>query len=326
MPELPEVEALVRFLDTQITGHRIVAADVASIAALKTFDPPASALVGRTVSGVRRYGKWIDLVCSLTAITPATAPAADSVGHMSRTERASRTADGDSDLHLVFHLARGGWVRWAARATAAPVRPRLGSNAGGRGAALAFRVRFDDGSGFDLTEAGTRKRLAVHVVRDPLSIAPIESLGIEPLDPTFTVAALSEAMTARSQQIKGLLRDQSAIAGIGNAYSDEILHAAKLSPFKLTRTFSEEEVARLHAAIGEVLTEAVTASTGKPAAELKDAKRRGMRVHGRAGESCDVCGDTVREVSFADRSLQYCATCQTGGQALADRRMSRLLR
>ncbi|OLT46826.1 Fpg/Nei family DNA glycosylase [Cellulosimicrobium sp. CUA-896] len=304
MPELPEVEALVRFLDDRATGRTVVAADVAQIAALKTFDPPVGALVGGTVAGARRHGKWLDLVV-------APAPSSDVR---------------DDALHLVFHLARGGWLRWSEKASTTPVRPRLGGGGGGKVAALALRVRFDDGSGFDLTEAGTRKRLAVHVVRDPAEVTAIATLGVEPLDPAFTPEVLAGLMAARNQQVKGLLRDQSSIAGIGNAYSDDILHAARTSPFKLTRSFTPDEVARVHAAVGEVLSGAVAAASGRPAAELKDAKRAGMRVHGRTGQPCPVCGDTVREVSFADRSLQYCATCQTGGQVLADRRLSRLLR
>jgi formamidopyrimidine-DNA glycosylase len=308
MPELPEVEALVRFLDDRATGRTVVAADVAQIAALKTFDPPVTALVGGTVAGARRHGKWLDLV-----VSPSTAPP-------------GANGAADDALHLVFHLARGGWLRWSEKAPTTPVRPRLGGGGGGKIASLALRVRFDDGSGFDLTEAGTRKRLAVHVVRDPAEVRAIETLGVEPLDPAFTPEVLAGLMAARNQQVKGLLRDQSSIAGIGNAYSDDILHAARTSPFKLTRSFTPDEVARVHAAVGEVLGEAVAASSGRPAAELKDAKRSGMRVHGRTGKPCPVCGDTVREVSFADRSLQYCATCQTGGQVLADRRLSRLLK
>ncbi|KLN34972.1 DNA lyase [Cellulosimicrobium funkei] len=307
MPELPEVEALVRFLDDRATGRTVVAADVAQIAALKTFDPPVGALVGRVVTGARRHGKWLDLVLA----QPVGGPPAPGP---------------DDEVHLVFHLARAGWLRWSEKAPTTPVRPRLGGSGGGKAAVLALRVRLDDGSGFDLTEAGTRKRLAVHVVRHPEEVRAIETLGIEPLDPGFTPEALGALMAARNQQVKGLLRDQSSIAGIGNAYSDDILHAARTSPFKLTRSFTPDEVARVHAAVGEVLAEAVAASSGKPAAELKDAKRAGMRVHGRTGLPCPVCGDTVREVSFADRSLQYCATCQTGGQVLADRRMSRLLK
>ncbi|MEU2199404.1 DNA-formamidopyrimidine glycosylase family protein [Isoptericola sp. NPDC019482] len=296
MPELPEVQAMAEFLDARTSGHRVAAADVAAIAALKTFDPPVTALVGQEVRGVERHGKWLDLTAG---------------------------PDGE-ELHLLFHLSRGGWVRWSDQAPTTPVRPRMGGSS--RGAALALRVRLDDGAGFDLTEAGTRKRLAVHVVRDPQEVEQVATLGVDPLSDEFTAEALGALMQEKNQQVKGLLRDQRAIAGIGNAYSDEILHVAKVSPFKLTRSFTADEVAALHDAVVTTLHDAVAASSGKPAKELKDAKRAGMRVHGRTGEACPVCGDVVREVSFADRSLQYCATCQTGGQVLADRRMSRLLK
>ena len=305
MPELPEVQALAEFLDERASGRRVVAADVAAIAALKTFDPPVTALVGREIRGVTRHGKWVDV----------------------RVSGAGQPGDGGDEppgLHLLFHLSRGGWVRWSDQAPTTPVRPRMGGSS--RGAALALRVRLDDGSGFDLTEAGTRKRLAVHVVRDPQEVDQVATLGVDPLSPGFTVDALSDLLQGKNQQVKGLLRDQHAIAGIGNAYSDEILHVARTSPFKLTRSFTDAEVAALHDAVVTTLRDAVTASSGKPAKELKDAKRAGMRVHGRTGEPCPVCGDVVREVSFADRSLQYCATCQTGGQVLADRRMSKLLK
>ncbi|GAA1872557.1 Fpg/Nei family DNA glycosylase [Myceligenerans crystallogenes] len=307
MPELPEVEALVRFLGER-TGSRVVTSiEVGNIAALKTFEPPVTALTSRRVTAWSRHGKWLDMTVSGDGSTSA----------------------GDAPLHLVFHLSRGGWVRWSDKLPATPVRPRLGGSA--KGAAIAVRVRLDDGAGFDLTEAGTRKRLAVHVVRSPEDVAMIASLGIDPLTPEFTAERLGELLAARNQQIKGLLRDQSAIAGIGNAYSDEILHAARFSPYKQTRTFTREETTRLHTAVGEVLSEAIATSSGKPAKDLKDAKRAGMRVHGRTGEPCPgwdgtPCGDTVHEVSFADRSLQYCPTCQTGGRPLADRRLSKLLR
>ena len=286
MPELPEVESLARFLAERTAGRRIGAVGVANVSALKTFAPAPSDLVGRPVTGVGRHGKWLDLA-----------------------------TDGP---HLVWHLARAGWLRWYDAAPATLVRPGKSP--------LALRVVLDDGSGFDLTEQGTRKRLAVHVVDDPRAVPLVASLGVEPLDAEFTPARLADLARSRNQQVKGLLRDQGVIAGIGNAYSDEILHAARMSPFALTRSLSDEQIARLHATIREVLTEALEASAGRPAAELKDAKRRGMRVHGRAGEVCAVCGDVVREVSFADSALQYCPTCQTGGKPLADRRMSRLLK
>ena len=289
MPELPEVQGLVQALDAHCTGQRIGAVNVVSFPALKTFDPPVTALHGATVTGVHRHGKWIDV-----------AAAAD-----------------DGELHLVFHLARGGWVRWHDDPPARPPRP-------GR-SGLAARVLVGTGA-FDLIEAGTTKRLAIHVVRRASDVERIATLGVDPLSTEFTRAVLDDLLDARNAQIKGLLRDQSLIAGIGNAYSDEILHAARLSPFALSRSLDASARDRLVTSIQEVLTAAVRASADKETSELKDVKRAGMSVHGRTGEPCPVCGDVIAEVSFADSSLQYCPTCQTGGKPLADRRLSRLLR
>ena len=286
MPELPEVESLARFLAGRATGRTVASVAIGTVSALKTFSPAPGDLVGRAVVGVSRHGKWLDLA-----------------------------TDGP---HLLAHLARAGWLRWYDAVPATPVRPGKSP--------LALRVALDDGAGFDLTEAGTRKRLAVHIVGSPEEVALVASLGVDPLSPEFTVERLAALAGTRNQQVKGLLRDQRQIAGIGNAYSDEILHAARMSPFALSGSLTPDDVARLHATVRQVLTEALEAAAGRPAAELKDAKRRGMRVHGRTGLPCPVCGDTVREVSFADSALQYCPTCQTGGRPLADRRMSRLLR
>ena len=289
MPELPEVHALVHALDTRTSGRVVRAVHVTSFPALKTYDPPPTALVGSTVTGVHRHGKWLDVA-----------------------------TDGPAgELHLVFHLARAGGVRWYDSAPA-------GAPRGGRSGPAA-RVVLDEGA-FDLTEAGTKKSLAIHVVHRPNDVERIATLGVEPLSAAFTRELLDELLDSRNQQVKGLLRDQGVIAGIGNAYSDEILHAARLSPFALTRSLDTAARDRLYASVGTVLTAAVRAATGKDTAELKDVKRSGMAVHGRTGEPCPVCGDVVAEVSFADSSLQYCPTCQTGGKRLADRRMSRLLR
>ena len=287
MPELPEVEALVGFLREQAVGQVVARVDVSTISVLKTYDPPVTALGGLMITGVARRGKFVDLDC-----------------------------DG---LHFVTHLARGGWLRWSEKLPAAPPRP-------GRGP-IALRVLLANGSGFDLTEAGTRKRLAVYVVRDPADVPGVARLGIDPLSDEFTVARLRSILDAAGRsQVKGVLRDQSVVAGIGNAYSDEVLHVARLSPFHPSTTFTDEEVATLHEAIVGTLRDAVKRSAGLAARDVKDSKRSGMRVHGRTGEPCPVCGDTVREVSFADSSLQYCPTCQTGGKSLADRRLSRLLK
>ncbi|WP_313023649.1 DNA-formamidopyrimidine glycosylase family protein [Mobilicoccus sp.] len=289
MPELPEVQALVDFLSSRLLGEEprvVTGVELASIAVLKTYAPPPDALVGLPVTSVSRHGKFLDLECE--------------------------------GVHLVFHLARAGWLRWSEALPEKPIRP-------GR-SPIALRVRFDDSSGFDLTEAGTKKSLAVYVVEDPQAVPRVASLGPDPLADEFTLEVFTALLRRKRAQIKGVLRDQGVIAGIGNAYSDEILHVARLSPFALTTSLDDATIARLYDAMRETLSGAVAAASGRPAAELKDAKRAGMRVHGRTGESCPVCGDVVREVSFADSSLQYCATCQTGGHPLADRRMSRLLK
>ncbi|KAA9111289.1 Fpg/Nei family DNA glycosylase [Microbacterium rhizomatis] len=294
MPEMPEVQGLVDFLGGRVTGLEITRATVAAIAALKTYDPPVQALEGTVVSSVARHGKFIDIATGI----PANGT--------------------DAGPHLVFHLAKAGWLRWYDQVSTTLIRPGK--------TPIALRVALGDGSGFDLTEAGTKKSLAVYVVRDPADVPGIARLGPDPLGEGFTRTTLAELLAGRRTQIKGVLRDQSVIAGVGNAYSDEILHVAKMSPYALAATLSDEEVDRLYAAMVETLTDAVAEASGKPPADLKDAKRRGMRVHGRRGETCPVCGDTVRSVFFADNSLEYCPTCQTGGKILADRRLSRLLK
>lgn len=287
---MPEVQGLVDFLAERALGQPITRVSVAAIAALKTYDPPVDALHGAVVTSVTRRGKFIDI---------ATA------------------ADAASD-HFVFHLAKAGWLRWYEKVPTTLVKP-------GR-SPIALRVTFGDGSGFDLTEAGTKKSLAVWVVREPEDVPGIARLGPDPLDPAFTRDVFAALLAGARTQIKGLLRDQSRIAGIGNAYSDEILHVARMSPYAIAANLSDGDVDRLYVAMQDTLREAVAAASGAPPAELKDAKRRGMRVHARRGEACPVCGDTVRSVFFADRSLEYCPTCQTGGKILADRRLSRLLK
>jgi len=286
MPELPEVQALVDFLAARTAGLAVTGVELGSVSVLKTYDPPPQAVSGSPVDSVRRHGKFLDL-----------------------------DLDG---THLVFHLARAGWLRWSD--TMPPTTLRPGKSP------IALRVRLSDGSGFDLTEAGTKKSLAAYLVRDPAEVPGIARLGPDPLAPEFTLEDFAGLLEGRRTQVKGLLRDQEFLAGVGNAYSDEILHVARLSPFAVAANLGTADVERLYAALRDTLAGAVVAASGRPAAELKDAKRAGMRVHGRTGETCPACGDVVREVSFADSSLQYCATCQTGGKPLADRRMSRLLK
>ncbi|MBO4252675.1 Fpg/Nei family DNA glycosylase [Streptomyces griseorubiginosus] len=287
MPELPEVEALKDFLTEHLVGHEIVRVLPVAISVLKTYDPPPTSVEGREVTAVRRYGKFLDLVT-------------------------------DSGPHLVTHLARAGWLQWRDRLPDGPPRPGKGP--------LALRVALETGEGFDLTEAGTQKRLAVYVVQDPQQVPGLARLGPDPLADDFDEQTFAGLLKDERRRLKGALRDQSLIAGVGNAYSDEILHAAKMSPYKLAASLTPEETTRLYEALRTTLTEAVERSRGVAAGRLKAEKKSGLRVHGRTGEPCPVCGDTIREVSFSDSSLQYCPTCQTGGKPLADRRMSRLLK
>jgi formamidopyrimidine-DNA glycosylase len=290
MPELPEVEALASFLRERAVGRAVLRADVAAFSAVKTFDPPLGALHGAVINGASRYGKFLSL-------------------------------DFDG-LHLVMHLARGGWLQWRDSLPPAPPRPGKGP--------LAFRLHlapeFPDGpaAGFDLTEMGTQKRLAIYLVTDVQQVPGIARLGPDAL--AVTEPELAELLAGQRTQIKGTLTDQSVLAGIGNAYSDEILHVARLSPFKLAAKLTPDEVTRLHEALQSVLTDAVGRSVGQQAATLKGEKRSGLRVHARAGLPCPECGDTVRTVSFADRHFEYCPTCQTEGRELADRRLSKLLK
>ncbi len=285
MPELPEVSALAAGLSERMDGRAVSAARLRSIGALKTYDPPLQALVGRTVGRWRRHGKFLDM----------------SAG----------------DLHLVVHLARAGWIRWRDKLNEA--KPSL------RGP-LALQLELEGGSGIDITEQGTEHRLALYVVRDPADVPGIARLGVDVLDDSLDAARLGTLLGQRRGQLKTVLADQSLVAGVGNAYSDEVLHAARLSPFRQAGSLTEDETARLHVALRAVMSGAVERAQGVDIADLKPDKKQHLAVHGRTGELCPVCGDTIREVSLSTRSFQYCASCQTGGRVLADRRLSRLLR
>jgi formamidopyrimidine-DNA glycosylase len=298
MPELPEVSALAEFVAEHAGGQHVVAVNVASLNVLTTYDPPASALVGRVLSGATRHGKFLDL------ITDADVPDG---------------AEKGPQLHLVIHLARAGWLRWSDNISATP--PKMGGP-------IAIRVRFESG-GFDITEAGTKKSVAAAVVADPNQVPGVARLGPDAMGQDGTGIdrdALAALLAGRPGRIKNVITDQTVLAGIGNAYSDEILHTAKISPFATAGKLSDAAIDALHAAMVSVLRDAIARTAGAGAARLKGEKRTGLRVHARTGLPCPVCGDTVAEVSFADRSFQYCPTCQTGGKLLADRRLSRLIK
>jgi formamidopyrimidine-DNA glycosylase len=287
VPELPEVTALAADLDSRLTGRVIDRLTIVAFAALKTFDPPLSAQSGTTISGVTRHGKFLDIATG--------------------------------DLHIAIHLARAGWIRWRDAAPPPPTgRPGKGP--------LAARLVLDDGTGFDVTEAGTKKSLSISVVRDPNDVPGIARLGPDPLAESFTLEVFAGILQkAGRAQIKGILRNQGVIAGIGNAYSDEILHTARMSPFKPS-AMTAEDTQHLYDAMQSTLRAALARADGLAASELKGEKKLGMQVHGRTGQPCPVCGDIVRQVIFADSTLQYCPTCQTGGKPLADRVLSRLLK
>ncbi len=285
---MPEVEALTRDLASRLEGRAIAKIHIAAFSALKTFDPPLSAVEGTFVEGVTRHGKFLDI----------------STG----------------GLHVILHLARAGWVRWRDEVPQLPPKPSNKSP-------MAARIVLDDDSGLDITEAGTKKSLALYVARSPQDIEGIARLGPDPMADDFTIDVLRQILhDAGRAQIKGVLRHQGTIAGIGNAYSDELLHAARLSPFKPASSLDETELDVLYAAIRGVLGDAVARADGVAMSELKGEKKSNLAVHGKTGKACPVCADVVREVSFADSSLQYCATCQTGGKPLADRRTSKFLK
>ncbi|WP_346074687.1 MULTISPECIES: Fpg/Nei family DNA glycosylase [Gordonia] len=298
MPELPEVTAIATYLDSRAAGLPIRRVDVASLAVLKTADPPYTALTGRIVSSVDRIGKYLVI---RTAPGPADGGAAV-----------------DDEIDLVIHLSRAGWVRWSDSLSQTPPKP------GGKGP-IALRVHCGlPGEGFDVTEAGTQKRLAAWIVRDTAEVERIAGLGPDVL--ALDRDQFAAILAGSSARIKNLLTDQRVVAGVGNAYSDEILHTARLSPFATSKSLSDKQIDDLYRAVRSVLHDAIERLEGQEVARLKSEKRTGLRVHARTGLPCPVCGDTVREVSFADRSFQYCPTCQTGGKVLADRRMSRLLK
>lgn len=290
------MEALAAYLRERAVGRTVRAVEVAAISVLKTYDPPPTALAGATVTGADRHGKFLDMVCAVPDPTTGDPP--------------------DGELHLIVHLARAGWLTYREQLSPRPARPGKSP--------LALRVRFDDDSGFELTEMGTQKRLACYLVRSPLEVPGVARLGPDPL--SLDAAGFVEVVRGQRAQVKSVLTEQRVLAGIGNAYSDEILHAAKLSPFARADRLTDDQVARLHDAVRTVLGDATARSVGRAAATLKSEKRSGLKVHARAGLPCPVCGDTVREVSFSDSSLQYCPTCQTSGRILADRRLSKLLR
>jgi len=220
----------------------------------------------------------------------------------------------EGDLHLVLHLMIAGRLRW---------RP-AGAKAPGRIGLAAFE--FSTGT-LLLTEASTHKRASLHVVAGAAAVAALDPGGIEPLE--ATPERFRAALKAGNHTLKRALTDPRTLSGIGNSYSDEILHRARLSPLALTSRLGDEEVERLHAATRAILTEwteRLRAETGDGFPEKVTAFRDGMAVHGRYKQACPDCGAPVQRIVYAEHETNYCARCQTGGRLLADRALSRLLR
>ncbi|MFH5880696.1 DNA-formamidopyrimidine glycosylase family protein [Arthrobacter sp. NA-172] len=293
MPELPEITALTGFLDERLSGAQLTQMLLPSAFPLKVADVPHESLIGRTVESVGRRGKFLEMKI-----------AADGT---------SAGADPADPLYVIVNFAKDGWLTFS--------ESHDGTDAAAAGGYIAAQLGFSkDGQdyGITLADTGTWKGLAIFIVRQPAEVPGIAELGPEPLDGAFRLDEFSRLFTKR-QQIKGLLRNQKLIAGIGNAYSDEILHAAKLSPVAIASSLEPDEVVRLFTTMKDLLGNAIQEFLGKKPSELKPAKKASMRVHGRTGDACPVCGDTVREVSFVGTSLQYCPTCQTNGEILSKR-------
>ena len=307
MPEVPELEGARSFLAKRITGTQIAEVQIGAISVVKTADPAITTLRDAVVVDVQRIGKF--LVLELQA-----QPTDD-----------NGASDPGQRRFLATHLSRAGWLRWTPNPPKTPLRL-------GRGP-VAARLTFVSQDGefvgsLDYTEAGTQKRLALYLVSDVAQVPGIAKLGPDVRSPHFDPQTFGQIVSgAGGQHLKTLLRDQTAMAGIGNAYSDEILHLAGLSPKQAASGVTDSQTQTLYEAISTTLSAAITSAVAADdLRKLKDTKRAGLRVHTRAGESCDVCGSRILSVATGDSSYEYCPGCQTNGKPLADHRTSRFLK
>jgi formamidopyrimidine-DNA glycosylase len=294
MPELPDVALYIEAITRQLVGHSVERLQLVSPFVLRSVDPPIETLTGKTLVDAFRVGKRI--VCAFS----------DDSG----------SGAADSKLYLVIHLMIAGRLRWRAAGQKPPSGPKL----------ILAAIVFDHGILF-FTEAGSKKRASMHLVRGKAAVKALDPGGLEPLEAPLD--RFSEALTRENHTLKRTLTDPRVFSGIGNAYSDEILHAAKLSPLALTQSLEPIEIERLYHAVRDTLRLWVDRLREAEAGRFPEkvtAFRDRMAVHGRFRQPCPVCGRPVQRIVYADNECNYCAHCQTGGRLLADRSLSRLLK
>jgi formamidopyrimidine-DNA glycosylase len=302
MPELPDVEVYRERLTALIVGQPLDRITIAKPFVLRTVDPPVSTLDGRHVAGVERLGKRLLVLFEGGPV-------------------------------LVIHLMIAGRLRWRPATAGGGAKPDSRGATRGRRAGSGLSPRlilawlsFPNGTLY-LTEAGTTRRASIHVLASRADLAEFDRGGLEILD--TDLAGFAARLTSEGHTVKRALTDPRLFSGVGNAYSDEILHRARLSPFALTRRISGQEIERLYDASRAVLTEwtaRLREEVGDGFPETVTAFRPGMAVHGRYKQPCPVCGAPVQRIRYASNETNYCARCQTEGRLLADRALSRLLR
>jgi formamidopyrimidine-DNA glycosylase len=289
MPELPDIVVYLEALERRVLGQRVTAVRVTSPSVIRTYDPPYDAPVGRAVTSLHRVGKRIVLGLG-------------------------RESSRRPDVYLVIHLMVAGRLRWEAPGKAIPKKVGLAA------------IDFENGS-LLLTEQGTHKRAGIWLAADWDGVVSLDRGGIEPLE--ATPEEFAAALRAENRTLKRALTDPRIYSGIGNAYSDEILWEARLSPVRRTSQLTDTETARLQRAVVSSLeewTERLRIEVGDDWPSKVTAFRDDMAVHGKFGEPCPRCGSKVQRIVYASNETNYCATCQTEGKLLADRSLSRLLK
>jgi len=291
LPELPDVVVYLEALTRHVVHRRLERINLFSPFVLRSVDPPIESVSGQIVQAVRRVGKRLVFDVGVPG-------------------------GGEPAVFLVIHLMIAGRLRWRAPKQKPGMRPKL----------ILASFEFEHGTLF-LTEAGSKKRASIQVVRGKEALAALDPGGLEPLE--ASLEQFRDALTRENHTVKRSLTDPHLFSGIGNAYSDEILHAAKVSPLKQTRTLSADEIRRLHEAARATLTtwiERLRQQTGDGFPEKVTAFHEAMAVHGRFKQPCPACGSPVQRIVYAENECNYCATCQTNGRLLADRALSRLLK